>query len=78
MNPNTITLILAIATVVSPVVFGYALWQMSKIFVSRDSFAEYKLHAESERTEMKDRLTEIENNTGELAKGVATLLERTK
>lgn len=37
-----ISTILAIGTIVMPIVFGFGLWKMSQIFVSKEDFLDFK------------------------------------
>lgn len=77
----SITVILAIGAAVWPVIFGFALWQLSKVFVSKESFTtyvnswekefhEYKSTAENDRRDMRMQIA----NVGE---DVKILLQRT-
>ena len=66
-----VTTVLAIGTALGPVMFGFTLWKMSQIFVTKSQFDEYKSQAHEERIEMRNRLLAIENNTSELLQRTA-------
>lgn len=61
-----ITTVLAIASALGPVVFGFAIFKMSQIFVSRSQFDEFKKDRQHDMEEMKERLTEMEKDIKEL------------
>lgn len=66
----SITVILAIAAALWPVIFGAALWKLSQVFVSKEKFDTYAATAENERHDMKAQMSEM-------SKDVKLLLQRT-
>lgn len=58
-----VTTILAVGSVVAPIVFGFVLWKMSQIFVTAREFQEYKATQEQRRQEMVRGIEEIRQNT---------------
>ena len=66
-----ITTILSIGTVVGPIFFGYILWKMNQIFVSKEVFLQYKESIERELKETQEQLKQISVNTSELLKRTA-------
>ena len=71
-----VTVILAIASAVIPIVFGFVLWKMQTIFVTKAEFSNYKETAESERREMKATLKTIVECSHSIELSVARLEER--
>ena len=65
-----VSLILSIGSVVSPVLFGFILWKMSQVFVSKTEFNEYKSGNTRE-------LEKIEESLGDIARSTQELLQRT-
>ncbi len=70
---NLITLILSIGSVISPILFGYLIWKMSQIFVSKEEFTNYKQSVAKEQDVINERLKKIEENTIELLQRTANL-----
>lgn len=66
----SITVILAIAAALWPVIFGAALWKLSQVFVSKEKFDTYTTTAENERHEMKTQISSI-------GEDIKLLLQRT-
>ena len=66
----SITVILAIAAALWPIIFGAALWQLSRVFVSKENFDVYKTTAENDRHEMKAQIAGI-------GEDIKLLLQRT-
>lgn len=80
MNPPTtnesITLVLAIAALLGPIVFGFAVWKMSQIFVSKEKFTDYSTVAERDRANMQSQLSQIGNKVDMLLDRTARLQRR--
>lgn len=68
-----ITTILAIGTIIGPIFFGYILWKMNQVFVSKEMFAQYKESIEAEQRDVKEQLKQIAYNTSELLQRTAGL-----
>ena len=78
MNTDTTTMnfvmaILAVGSAAAPIIFGFALWRMSQVFVSKESFDEFKRITHDERQDLRRRLDAIEHNTLELLQRTAKL-----
>jgi biopolymer transport protein ExbB/TolQ len=59
---SLVLVILAVLGAVSPVIFGFMVFKLTRLFVSREMFEAYKVVAEQQRTEMLDRVREIDKN----------------
>ncbi len=68
--------ILSIGAILGPVLAGCALWGISRVFVSRENFEEWKKRTESERGEMKVKITQIDDNVIELLQRTANNRDR--
>lgn len=68
-------MILAVGSVLSPLVFGYVMWRMSQIFVSKSEFNELKLDIERRESEINNSLTRINDNITELLQRTARFRE---
>lgn len=66
---SLLTLILGVGTAISPVVFGYILWRMSREFVTKEQFEEFKRDRHEAAVELNDRLKSMEAD-------IKTLLRR--
>lgn len=71
---SMVTILLSVGTIVTPVIFGFAMWKMTQVFVTKEQFTEYKAQAERERHEMYRQLERIENNITELLQRTARLM----
>jgi hypothetical protein len=69
---GVITVILSIGTIIAPVIFGFAMWKMTRVFVTKETFIDYKEHAEKEREKMQKSLDKIDSNVSELLQRTAT------
>jgi len=58
-NTQAITLILSIGTIVLPVIFGFVVWKMSQIFVSKEDWNSWKLDRMSKDGDMKKEIDKI-------------------
>jgi hypothetical protein len=56
---KTVTIILSIGTVVGPVLFGYVIFNMSKVFASKASFEEFKAETRASLATIQDDVKEI-------------------
>lgn len=63
---HLITTILAIANGVIPVLFGFVLWQLSRVFITRTEFDNYKKTAETDRYEIKASIRQMEQDVKEI------------
>ena len=63
---QTVTTILAIGSVLCPIIFGFALWKLAQIFATKKEFMELKADLEA-----------LTSNSQRLAVDIATLMERT-
>ena len=70
MHDASITVILALGAAVWPVLYGFSIWQFGKVFLSKETFEEYKRVAGNERLDMKNQITDIGGD-------VKILLQRT-
>ena len=68
---STVLIILSIGAIVSPVIFGFSLWKMSQIFVTRESFNAFRDRANSERKEIETKLDRLEGHVLELLQRTA-------
>jgi len=71
-----VTVILSIAALIGPVIFGFVLWKMQAVFVSKETFADYKNRAEEERREMKTALISISKSNNDILVAIAHLQTR--
>ena len=65
-----ISVLLAIGCAVSPIFFGYVMFKMGKVFLTKNEFDAYKEMANRDHLNITERLSTIERNT-------TTLLQRT-
>ena len=65
-----ISVLLAIGCAAGPIFFGFMMFKMGKIFLTKDEFASYKEMANRDRESINTRLSAIERNT-------SVLLQRT-
>ena len=70
---HVVTVILAVSSGVLPVVFGYVVFRMSQIFVSKNEFGSYQVQAEKEYNDIRKRVDEVNSNTLELLQRTAHL-----
>jgi len=71
MNANDqsqVTMFLAVACAVTPVLFGFALWKMREFFVSKELYNADKSNADLQRAEMAKKLERIDDNVMEMLK----------
>ncbi len=72
-----VLVILSIGSIIGPVVLGFSMWKMTRVFVSKDEFAEYRSRATEERHEASRQLERIADNVNMLLQRVARLQGRT-
>lgn len=70
---NAVVIILSIGSIVCPILFGYIIWKMSQIFVTKDEFQTYKVTMEKENATYNQKLENIDNNILELLQRTAHL-----
>jgi hypothetical protein len=75
---HIVTIILSVATTVFPVLFGFLLWKLSRIFISRTEFEDYKKEAETYRGDMKETVTRIETELHTVSINTGVLLMRSE
>jgi biopolymer transport protein ExbB/TolQ len=68
-----VTLVLSLAALIGPLVFGFAVWKMSQIFVSKESFEDFKHSSTNERGELRKQLQELSRDMIELLERTAHL-----
>lgn len=71
---SMVTILLSFGTIVTPVIFGFAMWKMTQVFVTKEQFNDYKVQSERERHEMYRQLERIEMNVSELLQRTARLM----
>jgi len=59
---STILMVLAVLGAVAPIIFGFVVYKLTREFVTRDTFEEYKETAELQRRELLERVREIDKN----------------
>lgn len=72
---ESVTQILAIGSILSPVIFGFVLWKISQIFVSKTEFSDFKRGIEAEKKETKENMKQVNDNLIELLQRTAHLRE---
>jgi len=65
MPPNNqsleiVTIVLSVGSITFPILFGFIIWKMMKIFVTRESFDDYKKLADTQRAALVDSNIRIE------------------
>lgn len=70
---EAVTIILAIGSVASPIIYGYVLWKMSEVFVSKTEFQDFKTTVEKKENATGETLKEINKNMIELLQRTAHL-----
>lgn len=70
---NAVSLILAVGSVVSPIIFGFVLWKMSQIFVSKQEFNDFKQAVNLKDADTKGTMEKINDNMVELLQRTAHL-----
>lgn len=68
-----VTIILAISSGVLPIVFGYVVYRMSQIFVTKSEFVAYQVTAEREYENLNKKMEQVNDNTIELLQRTAHL-----
>jgi hypothetical protein len=68
-----VTIILAISSGVLPILFGYVVFRMSQIFVTKGEFQSYQATVEREYNDLRVKLDEINDNTIELLQRTASM-----
>ena len=69
---QVVTTVLAVGSVIAPILFGFVLWKMSTVFVSRESFEDFKRTRTQEQLEVREKLGNIENDIRELLQRTAS------
>lgn len=68
---NFVMSVLAVGSVLGPVIFGFVLWKMSQVFVTQERFSVLEKKIELERSETNVRLKEIDAKLVELLQRTA-------
>ena len=68
---NFVISVLAVGSVIGPVIFGFVLWKMSQVFVTQERFAVLEKRIELERVDTNVRLKEIDAKLVELLQRTA-------
>ena len=68
---HIVTMILALGTVIGPLFFGYLVFKLTQIFVTKTEFMEYKVRADGDRREMNEQLSRIGIDVTELLQRTA-------
>ena len=72
-NLKLVSVILSIGTIICPIVFGYVLWKMNSLFVSKEEFIAFKNERSKEQDEMKLVLYKLQADISELLQRTAHL-----
>lgn len=67
---NAVLVILALGSAVGPMLFGFTIWKMMAVFVTKQQFEDYKKLAQVEREFMKE-------SQGRIERKVDRILEQT-
>lgn len=70
---GVVSVILAAGSILSPLIFGFVLWKMSQIFVSKQEFGDFKKQIEDKDDDTKDTMDRINENMLELLQRTAHL-----
>ena len=68
---SVVTVILSISTAVLPILFGYVVYRMSQIFITKSEFLAYQQNFEKDANALKEEIDEIKRNTLELLQRTA-------
>lgn len=71
-----IMVILSVGATACPIFFGFVLWRMSQVFVTRNEMAELKDQLANERKEMSRKLDHINDTMTELLQRTARTEKR--
>jgi hypothetical protein len=61
-----VLVIMSSGAVISPILFGYTLWKMSQVFLSKEVFDDFKKEAEIQRHVVTGQLQSIQSSMIEL------------
>lgn len=70
---GVVSVILAAGSILSPLIFGFVLWKMSQIFVSKEEFGSFKMAVDKKDEDTKKTMENINNNMIELLQRTAHL-----
>ena len=73
-----VSTILAIGSVIAPILFGFTIWKMMSIFITKQSYEEREKIAADERLQLRRHIDSMEQNVSLILRDVAVLMERTK
>jgi hypothetical protein len=63
---QVVLVIMSVGAVISPILFGYTLWKMSQVFLSKEVFDDFKKVAEAQRHVINGQLQSIQSSMIEL------------
>jgi hypothetical protein len=63
---QVVLVIMSTGAVISPILFGYCLWRMSQVFLSKEVFDDFKKMAEAQRNVVTGQLQSIQASMIEL------------
>lgn len=69
MEQGTLTgvsMVLAIGSILMPIVFGYVLWQMSKVFVTKEDYMSWKAERHLKDAETREAIQRIDSKIDRL------------
>jgi hypothetical protein len=70
---NVVVVILSISAAVLPILFGYVVFRMSQVFVSKSEFLAYQQTLDKDNISLRKQIDEIDRNTIELLQRTAHL-----
>lgn len=70
---ENILTIIAVANLLMPLIFGFALWKLSQVFVLKIEMIEYRKNQDNAIDEIRSELKGIDNNVIELLQRTAGL-----
>ncbi len=73
-----ITVILSLASMIGPAAYGFAIWKMQAIFVTKEVFDAFKAQSTKERGEIKETLAEIVSSIQKIEISLARLEEKSQ
>lgn len=63
---TSVSTILSIGTIIMPIVFGFAMWKMSQIFVSKEDFMEFKSQQLLKENDIKKSIEKLSDKIDRL------------
>lgn len=56
---SSVSTILSIGTIIMPIVFGFGMWKMSQIFVTKEDFVDWKSQQLLKETDIKKSIEKL-------------------